>query len=247
MSIATRPVLASALLGLLCGAAQIGCVVDRSADEMAHVRVITNGVTTQTSTVDFIIESTTYDFIATGTADTDSADLTITVRDAEGSDVASAQLSLPLLDANASPGDTGSGSARGVIVEPGVQSVAIDFRWQGATPAADVALHVSFYDNPDILQWTAEPAPPVDPATSVHAAVEAVNNEGAQAEMTVSAQFISALDGHVLNAVTLSLGRNGLFEGDIEAPAHSGDHALRIVATDNTGGVTQHERIHAVR
>jgi hypothetical protein len=65
--------------------------------------------------------------------------------------------------------------------------------------------------------------------------------------MTVSAQFIDSTDESVIDSVTLSLDGDGLFRGDIYAPNYAGDHGLRIVATDSTGGTTKHERMHAVQ
>ncbi len=247
MSVPTWSALVWALLGVPIAALSSACVEDDELGPTAGVGVVMNGVTTEAEAVVFVLEPAAYDFSATGSADADGADITVTVKDRQGGEVATAGFSLTLAEANASPGDSGSGANTGVLLAPGMQSVSIDFRWQGSTPSSEALFTMHFFDNPDIVGWTASPRPPVSPTTLVHVVVDATNNEGPPEEMTVVAQFIDEVGGGVLDAVVLSLDSDGLFKGDLEAPAYPGDHRLRILATDNTGGTTQHERIHTVR
>jgi hypothetical protein len=213
---------------------------------MAQVRVVLSGLTNQAGVVDVILTPAVYDFVASGIADADSADITLTVRDRQAAEVTSVEFSLTLVEANASPGDTGSGANEGVLIVEGVQSVPIEFYWQGSTPAADVGVDMEFYDSPDIISWSSDPPSPVRPATRVDVEVEATNNEGPQVELTVDSQFVDA-DDSVINSTALALDLDGMFKGTIEAPTDPGHYSLRIVATDLAEGATQHARPYTVR
>lgn len=233
------------LLVILIGMMPTGCA--DTLDQTAQVRVVISGMTKQTNVATFVLFPGVYDFVASGVADADSADITLTVLDRNAVEIDTVQFSLTLAEANASPGDTGSGENTGVDVVEGVQSVSIDFRWQGSTPIASVGLDISFYDNPDIVSVTTTPEPPVKPATRVDVQVQATNNEGSQAALTVDSQFVDASSGSVINMVALYLDVDGLFKGEIAAPGYPGDHGLRIVATDNTGGTTRYDMIYSVQ
>lgn len=113
---------------ILCSA--VGCGGEDLAGRAAHVSVILSRLTTQANATSFVLAPGVYDFVANGVADANSADITVTVLDKQAKEVASLQLSLPLLEANASPGDIGSGATTGVLVDEGVQSVLIKFFWQ---------------------------------------------------------------------------------------------------------------------
>ncbi len=242
-----RPSLITALVASFAGMVPLSCGDESLLGQTAYVRVVLGGLTTRTDTVDIVVPPAVYDFVATGVADADSADITLTVFDRQAVEITGVQFSLTLAEADASPGDTGSGVNTGVEVVEGVQSVSIDFRWDGSTPTADVGVNMSFYDNPDILSWTTNPSPPVRPDSRVDVEVEATNNEGLQTELTVDSQFIDANDGSVISAVALALDTDGLFKGTVVAPGYRGDHSLRIVATDSVGGTTQHERAYTVQ
>lgn len=236
----------TALLAVLIGMVSLSCGDETLIGQTAHVRVVMSGMTTQTNAVDIVLTTGIYDFVATGMADAASAEITLKVFDEWAVEITSVLISLPLVDANAAPGDTGSGRKTGVQVVAGEQSLSIPFRWQGSTPAADVALDITFYDDPDILAVNTNPNPPVGPSTLVDVEVEVRNNEGPLTEMTVEALFIDGDNGTVINRVALDSAGGGWFRGTIAAPATSGDHRLRIVATDATGGTTQHEVIYPV-
>lgn len=96
---------------------------------VAQVSVVISGLTKKSNAASFVLDPGVYDFLASGVADVDSADITLTVRD-KLAEVASLELSLPLLEANAAPGDVGSGANTGVVVGQGEQSVVINIYWQ---------------------------------------------------------------------------------------------------------------------
>ena len=65
--------------------------------------------------------------------------------------------------------------------------------------------------------------------------------------MTVVSQFIDGPKGRGLAAAPLAFDTGyGLFTGVITAPDLPGNHGLRVVVADTTGGVTRHQRRYLV-
>lgn len=145
----SRTGITTALLAALTWFVPTGCGGEEPVGQTARVRITVNALTTQPNTVSLVLSPGLYDFVAIGNAGADSANITLTVIDSQTAEVASVQLDLTLQEANAKPGDSGSGANTGVSVVEGAQSVQIDFRWQGSTPAADLGVDIQLHGNPD--------------------------------------------------------------------------------------------------